>query len=92
MKAQMPGISAAGTLARYFSLRFLIAMLASSIAKEAVLEHRPPTPLNLTFHLVLAAIAIAGIVLTSKKAQLLIAVVATIGFLSYVALLFARLA
>ena len=28
MKAQMPGISAAGTLARYFSLRFLIAMLA----------------------------------------------------------------
>jgi lipopolysaccharide export system permease protein len=28
VKAQMPGISAAGTLARYFSLRFLIAMLA----------------------------------------------------------------
>lgn len=28
MKAQVPGISAAGTLARYFSLRFLIAMLA----------------------------------------------------------------
>ena len=85
-------------LARHFERHrkpffwFLIAMLASSIAKEAVLEHRPPTPLNLTFHLVLAAIAIAGIVLTSKKAQLLIAVVATIGFLSYVALLFARLA
>ena len=28
MRAQMRGISAAGTLARYFSLRFLIAMLA----------------------------------------------------------------
>jgi lipopolysaccharide export system permease protein len=27
VKAQMPGIAAAGTLARYFSLRFLIAML-----------------------------------------------------------------
>jgi hypothetical protein len=27
VKAQMPGIAAIGTLARYFSLRFLIAML-----------------------------------------------------------------
>src|SRR4029078_13075079 len=27
VKAQVPGISAAGTLARYFSLRFLLAML-----------------------------------------------------------------
>ena len=85
-------------LARHFErhrkafFAFLIAMLASSIGKEAVLEHRLPTPVNLTFHLVLAALAVAGIVLASKKAQLIIAVVATIGFLSYVALLFARLA
>jgi hypothetical protein len=71
---------------------FLIAMLASSIAKEAVLEHRAPTPLNLTFHLLLAGMAVAGLVFASKKAQLFIAVVATIGFLTYVALLFARLA
>src|SRR5690242_19948942 len=44
-------------LARHFErhrkafFAFLIAMLASSIAKEAVLEHRLPSPLNLTFHL-----------------------------------------
>lgn len=70
---------------------FLIAMLASSIGKEAVLEHRLTSPVNLAFHLILAAIAIAGIVLSGRKAQLALALVAVAGFLSYVALLFARL-
>jgi hypothetical protein len=70
---------------------FLIAMLASSILKEAVLEHRLATPLNLSFHLVLAAVAVAGILFRSKAVQLALALVGTAGFLSYVALLFTRL-
>lgn len=70
---------------------FLIAMLASSILKEAVLEHRLPTPLNLTFHLLLGGIAAAGILFRSKRVQLAVAVAGTVGFLVYVALLFTRL-
>ena len=70
---------------------FLIAMLASSIAKEAVLEHRLTAPLNLAFHLLLAAISVAGILLAGRKAQLALALSATAGFLVYVTLLFGRL-
>jgi hypothetical protein len=70
---------------------FLIAMLASSIVKEAVLEHRLTSPLNLSFHALLALIAAGGILFRNSKAQLVIAVLATLGFLTYVALLFARL-
>ena len=70
---------------------FLLAMLASSIVKEAVLEHRLPSPLNLSFHVLLALIAVGGILFRNSKAQLVIAVLATLGFLTYVALLFARL-
>ena len=70
---------------------FLIAMLASSIAKEAVLEHRLTSPLNLAFHVLLGAIAVAGIVFASRKAQLVLALLATAGFLAYVILLFERL-
>jgi hypothetical protein len=70
---------------------FLIAMLASSILKEAVLEHRLPQPLNLTFHLLLVAIAVAGFVFNAKKAQLALALLGTAGFLAYVALLFMQL-
>lgn len=70
---------------------FLVAMLASSILKEAVLEHRLPSPLNLTFHLVLGAIAGAGMTFNGKRVQLALAVAAVAGFLSYVALLFTHL-
>jgi len=70
---------------------FLIAMLASSIVKEAVLEHRLTSPLNLSFHALLALIAVGGILFRNSKTQLVIAVLATLGFLTYVALLFARL-
>lgn len=84
-------------LARHFErhrkafFAFLIAMLASSVAKEGLLEHRLPVPLNLAFHLLLAAIAATGILARSKRAQLFLAITAAAGFLSYVALLFARL-
>ena len=70
---------------------FLIAMLASSIVKEAVLEHRLTAPLNLTFHLLFGAIAATGIILVGRRAQLALAMLGTICFLAYIILLFARL-
>jgi hypothetical protein len=56
-----------------------------------VLEHRLPLPVNLVFHLVLVAIAVAGILFSSKKVQLALALLGTAGFLAYIALLFMRL-
>lgn len=70
---------------------FLIAMLASSILKEAVLEHRLTSPLNLLFHLVLATIAVIGILARGRRVQLTLALLAVAGFLLYVGMLFARL-
>ena len=84
-------------LARHFDRHrkaffvFLIAMLASSILKEAVLEHRLTSPLNLAFHLMLAAIAVAGIIFGGRKAQLTLALLGVAGFLAYIILLFTRL-
>jgi multidrug efflux pump subunit AcrB len=69
----------------------IIAMLAASIAKEAVLTHKLSSPLNLAFHLMFMALAVIGILMRAYRAQLLLSIAAVIGFLAYVALLFARL-
>ena len=84
-------------LARHFDrhrrafFAFLIAMLASSIGKEMVLEHRLPMPLNLAFHSMLAATAVVGIIVRDWKVQLGLALLASASFVAYVALLFAHL-
>ena len=70
---------------------FLIGMLASSILKEVVLEHRLPSPVNLTFHLMLGAVAAVGMAVGGRRAQLALAVLALGLSLSYVALLFVHL-
>ena len=70
---------------------FLISMLVASILKDIVLDHRLPSPLNLTFHAALIAIAITGIVTRSDRAQLWLAVTALAGFVLYVSVLFAHL-
>jgi hypothetical protein len=70
---------------------FLIAMLGSSIIKEAVLEHRFASPLNLVFHLGFAVTALAGIIFGDRKVQLALALLATAAFLAYIILLFGRL-
>ena len=70
---------------------FLIAMLTSSLAKDLVLQHRLTSPLNLAFHLLFAAAAVAGILFRGRKAQLALAIFGVASFSSYVAILFARL-
>jgi hypothetical protein len=70
---------------------FLLAMLAASIGKEAILSDRLPLPTNLAFHIAFGIGAVAGMILSGRRAQLALAVIACAGFLSYVALLFGRL-
>lgn len=70
---------------------FLIAMVASSVLKEAVLEHRLPGLVNLLFHLLLIAMGVAGILLRGRTAQTVVALFAVAGFAVYVATLFAHL-
>jgi hypothetical protein len=70
---------------------FLIAMLATSVTKDVVLDGRLPHPLNLFFHVLLALTALIGIVAASRKIQLTLPIVATLWAGVYIALLFARL-
>src|SRR6476660_3576689 len=70
---------------------FLIAMLAASVLKDLVLDYRLPTPLNLAFHALLAAIAGVGIAARSHRVQLWLALFALAGFLIYISLLFEHL-
>ena len=70
---------------------FLIAMLAVSVLKDVVLDHRLPAPLNLAFHLLLAAIAAAVLALRPARVHLILALVAVVGSFAYIALLFAHL-
>jgi hypothetical protein len=70
---------------------FLVAMLAVSVLKDVVLDHKLPSPLNLSFHLVFVTVAVIGLIFGGRKAQLAIAVFGIAAFSAYVALLFARL-
>ncbi|HET6534641.1 MAG TPA: hypothetical protein VFG41_00535 [Sphingomicrobium sp.] len=70
---------------------FLLAMLVASICKEAILADRLPLPINLAFHFAFGLGSVAGMVLSGRRAQLALALIASVGFLSYVALLFGRL-
>jgi hypothetical protein len=70
---------------------FLVGLLAVSITKDVVLNGALPSPANLLFHLSLALAAVAGALVRSSKAQLLIALFAAAGFAVYIGILFARL-
>jgi hypothetical protein len=70
---------------------FLLAMLASSITKEFILEHRFASWLNLVFHAIFAVAAVAGIVFSGRKVQLALASFGLLSLLAYIATLFAQL-
>lgn len=70
---------------------FVLAMLAFSILKSFALDQRLPPPADTLFHVILALVAILGIVIRNARAQLLIACASTFVLVVYVALLFARL-
>ncbi len=70
---------------------FLLALLVTSIAKDALLNGRLPDPINLAFHGLLLISAIVGMVARSKRVQMGLAILAGLGFAAYVFLLFSRL-
>jgi hypothetical protein len=70
---------------------FLLAMLATSIAKSIALDDRLPSPLDVLFHLLLAAVAVIGILVRRARVQLLLACITVAILAAYVTLLFAHL-
>jgi hypothetical protein len=70
---------------------FLLALLASSVAKDVIVNHALPSALNLAFHGVLALTAAVGLWARSTRVQLALAIFAALGIMTYIALLFARL-
>lgn len=70
---------------------FVLAMLAASLLKSVALDDRLPATADTLFHLLLALIAVAGIVVRNARIQLLIACISASVLVAYVALLFARI-
>lgn len=70
---------------------FLLAGIVASLLKDLLLDGHLPESRNLMSHGLGAAIAILGLLLPSRRAQLALALIATAGFVNYVLQLFARL-
>ena len=70
---------------------FVLAMLAASILKSIALDDRLPSTSDTLFHLLLAVIAVVGIVIRSARVQLLIACTSALVLIAYVGLLFAHI-
>ena len=69
----------------------LILVLIVSLLKDLMLEGALPEALNILFHVLLAALALLGILVRRHAVQLAIAIGTAVLFGFYVALLFARL-
>jgi hypothetical protein len=70
---------------------FLIAMLAASLLKSLALDGRLPPLEDQVFHLTLALVAVAGIIVRNMRVQLALACITVAIFVAYVALLFAHI-
>ena len=77
--------------ARPFFL-ILIALLASSVLKDVVIDGHLPVPVNLAFHALFASLA--GIAATTRRARIheALAIISAVMIAGYIALLFNRLA
>ena len=73
-----------------FSL-FLVST-ALSLGRDLILHHKLPDPMNLGFHLFWAAWAITGLMIAREGYHKFLSLLAAVTFVSYVVLLFARLA
>jgi hypothetical protein len=69
----------------------LALVVVVSLMKDLMLEGRLPEPLNIAFHVMLAAVALLGLVLKRQSLQLALALFVASIFGLYVGLLFARL-
>ena len=69
----------------------LALVVVVSLVKDLMLEGRLPEPMNIAFHVALAAVALLGLMLRRPSAQLALALFVATIFGLYVGLLFARL-
>ncbi|HEY3948406.1 hypothetical protein [Phenylobacterium sp.] len=70
----------------------LMALLVVSVSKDLVLGHRLPSTPNLAFQAVFFIGAVVALVVRRNGVQLLIAIIALVLMLAYIATLFANLA
>ena len=70
---------------------FFLATLAVSVIKDVVVDGRLPSPVNLSFHVFLAAAAISALLLRNRRFHELVGVASAAAMITYIILLFAQL-
>jgi len=70
---------------------FLLVTLVVSVTKDVIINGRLPEPLNLGFHLFLAAASVSALLIRWRRYQEFVGVASAGAFVAYVALLFTRL-
>jgi len=70
----------------------LAILIAISIAKQLLIEHKLPRPADLAFHLVFAAAGISGALIENPRYQEFLAALAAFSIFAYIAFLFEHLA
>ena len=70
---------------------FFFATLVISVIKDVVINGSVPAPLNLGFHIFLAAASLSAIVVRRRRYHELVGVASAVAFAAYIGLLFARL-
>jgi hypothetical protein len=70
---------------------FFFATLVVSVIKDIVINGSLPAPVNLGFHIFLAAASLSAILVRRRRYHELVGVASAVAFAAYVGLLFARL-
>ena len=70
---------------------FLLVTLVVSVIKDVIINGSLPGPLNLGFHLFLAAASVSALLIRGRRYQEFVGVASAGAFIAYVALLFTRL-
>ena len=70
---------------------FFLATLIISVAKDLVISGQWPSPVNLGFHIFLAAICVTAMVARSRRVQEITGIAGATAVVTYIGLLFMRL-
>ena len=70
---------------------FFVATLVVSVIKDVVINGSVPAPVNLGFHIFLAAASVSAIVVRRRRYHEVVGVASAVAFAAYIGLLFARL-
>jgi hypothetical protein len=70
---------------------FFLATLIVSVIKDVIINGGLPGPLNLGFHIFLAAASVSALIVPRRRYQEIVGVASAAAFVTYVGLLFTRL-